>query len=289
MKISVSSYSFQQYINSGKMKQSDVIPKAHELGFEAVEFTDLLPCENPSYEQQVRYSEEIRNSAEKYGMTINAYTVGANLYQPSKEASETEVKRLLRQLDIAKILGAKVFRHDVAFSLGNARSFDEIVPTAAANARAVSEYAESLGIITCTENHGYISQDSDRVERFFNAVNHKNFGLLVDMGNFACVDEDSTSAVSRLAPYAVHAHAKDMAIYSDAKLPHTMPTRGGNRLRCMIIGYGDIPIKKCIRILKKAGYDGYISIEFEGIEDCIFGIKTGFENLKRYIKEVEEE
>ena len=37
MKISVSSYSFQQYINAGKLAHFDVIQKAHDMGFEAIE------------------------------------------------------------------------------------------------------------------------------------------------------------------------------------------------------------------------------------------------------------
>ena len=41
--------------------------------------------------------------------------------------------------------------------------------------------------------------------------------------------------------------------------------------------------------MKRAGYDGYLSIEFEGKEDCIYGITTGFANLKKYINEVESE
>ena len=40
-----------------------------------------------------------------------------------------------------------------------------------------------------------------------------------------------------------------------------------------------MPIKRCLAILKKAGYDGYVSIEYEGAEDCIEGIKRGIENL----------
>ena len=51
------------------------------------------------------------------------------------------------------------------------------------------------------------------------------------------------------------------------------------------VGYGDIPIEKCIKILKNAGYDGYISIEYEGSEDCIEGIKKGFDKLKSYLNE----
>ena len=66
-------------------------------------------------------------------------------------------------------------------------------------------------------------------------------------------------------------------------------TRGGNWLRGAIIGQGNVPVKQCIRIMKRAGYDGYLSIEFEGKEDCIYGITTGFANLKKYINEVESE
>jgi sugar phosphate isomerase/epimerase len=49
---------------------------------------------------------------------------------------------------------------------------------------------------------------------------------------------------------------------------------------------GDIPVKQCIAILKRAGYDGYLSIEYEGKEDCIEGIKTGFKNLTKFLEEL---
>ena len=41
MKISVSAYSFQQYISAGKMSVMDTVKKAHEMGFEAIEFLDM--------------------------------------------------------------------------------------------------------------------------------------------------------------------------------------------------------------------------------------------------------
>ena len=80
MKISVSSYSFQQYISAGKMTQLDAVAKAHELGFEAIEFIELEPCENPTLEQQIEYAKLIRAEADKDSMEINAYTIGATMY-----------------------------------------------------------------------------------------------------------------------------------------------------------------------------------------------------------------
>ena len=43
-------------------------------------------------------------------------------------------------------------------------------------------------------------------------------------------------------------------------------SRAGNYLRGTIIGHGNVPVKQCLHILKSAGYDDTISIEFEGME-----------------------
>jgi hypothetical protein len=39
------------------------------------------------------------------------------------------------------------------------------------------------------ENHGFFCQDSERVEKLITQVGKENFGALVDIGNFLCVDE----------------------------------------------------------------------------------------------------
>lgn len=293
MKISVSSYSFAQYIAKGLMTELDCVTKAKELGFDTIDFTELKPCQNPTLEQQLEQAKKIREKADELGMNIEAYFVGAHLYYETPEENEAEVKRVCAQLEVAKVLGCKIMRHDVCYRLtttGNGRSFDLQLPTIAENCRKISEYGQKLGIKTCVENHGYIAQDSDRMERLFNAVNHDNFGLLVDFGNFSCADENHVTAVSRVAPYAINAHAKDMHIYSGKKTgPGFFPTRGGNTLRGAIIGHGNVPVKQCIRAMKRVGYDGYLCIEFEGKEDCIMGITEGFAILKQYVAEVEAE
>ena len=292
MKLSVSSYSFSQYIKNGKLTQLSCVAKAKEMGFDGIEFTDLKPEGERNLENQLLYAAEIKAEAERVGIDIVAYTIGANLYKPTEEEREAEVERVKSQLDVAAVLGAKVFRHDVCYKEkvdGVLTSFDKMLPTIAAAAREISEYAKELGIVTCTENHGFIAQDSDRVEKLFNTVDCDNYGILVDMGNFACADEDSAKAVSRLAPYAVHVHAKDFKKRAFGEPDYAgeayIVTRGCNKLCACAVGDGDIPVSQCVAILKRAGYDGYLSIEFEGLGDCITEIAKGREFLLNIIGE----
>ncbi len=291
MRLAVSSYSYQQRIKSGEMTQLDAVKAARDMGFEGIEFTDLTPVPNPTREQQIAYAKEIRAEAEKQGIEIVAYLIGANLYTGSPETDAAEVARVKGQLDVAAALGARLLRHDVCSSewVGDRFvGFARMLPTIAQNARQITEYAQTLGIRTCSENHGRIAQDSDRVERLYYAVDHENYGILVDMGNFACADEDSVHAVSRLAPLAIHAHAKDFV-----RIPYGTPvaegakvfrTRGCNQLMGCALGDGTIPVAQCVAILKAANYDGYITIEFEGNGDCMTEIARGLERQKAYVQ-----
>ena len=109
------------------------------------------------------------------------------------------------------------------------------------------------------------------------------------MGNFLCADENPAMAFARVAPYAIYVHAKDFIVKPfDACDPGegAFRTRGGNFLRGTIVGHGNVPVKQCMYQLKKAGYDDYISIEFEGMEPVFEALRIGLANLKRYWSEI---
>jgi sugar phosphate isomerase/epimerase len=38
-----------------------------------------------------------------------------------------------------------------------------------------------------------------------------------------------------------------------------------------------------VQTLKRNGYDGYLCIEFEGMEDALKGIRIGCANLQRFV------
>ena len=283
MKYALSIYSLSREVKKGNLDWFGVMDKAKELGFDGVEFIesgfpDKTPC--------IKTAKKYREYADKIGIEIS------NLAVPADLLNDTDAyDKLCRWVDVAEALGVKTMRHDITGGIKDRtwQGYRDIVEKVADVCRKVAEYAKTKGIKTMTENHGYFSQDSDRVELLVNTVASDNFGLLVDMGNFLCADENPSVAVGRCAPYAFYVHAKDFIVKSGAD---TNPgksffmSRGGNYLRGTIVGHGDVPVKACLGALKKVNYDGWISIEFEGLEDPCEAVSLGLENLKRYVGEV---
>lgn len=285
MKTCVSSYSFSQVTSKGEYNQLTIMQLAKDMGFDAIEFTDLNA---PEGKTELEFAAELKAESDRLGLPIAAYTIGADLL--NAENLDDEIARLKAKVDVAAVLGAKVMRHDATGGYKDDRKhfmgFDQALPTLIKGYTAVTEYAASKGIATAVENHGYFAQESLRVEKLICGVGHPNFGALVDVGNFACADDPSQVAVGRMAPFAKHVHVKDFHIKSGCGVNPGrgfFRSRGGNYLRGAIIGHGDIPVKQCLWALKNAGYDGYVSVEFEGMENCLDGIAIGLENLKSMI------
>ena len=61
-------------------------------------------------------------------------------------------------------------------------------------------------------------------------------------------------------------------------------TTAGNYLRGAIVGHGDVDIPEVAKTIKNANYSGYISIEFEGMEECKKASKIALDNVRRLFK-----
>jgi sugar phosphate isomerase/epimerase len=285
MKIGVSSYSFSRLVKSGALAQVDVIHKAKEIGFDVIEFSTIAVPEGKTLPA---FAAELRAEAERVGMAIVNYTIGADFLRGAQGNLAAEIERVKREVDLAAILSAPGMRHDATFGWPadhvGPKSFEAALPRLAEGCRAVTEYAASKGIKTMVENHGFFCQESFRVEKLVTAVDHPNFGVLVDMGNFLCADEEPVSAVARLLPFAFHCHAKDFHVKPGTDVAPGQgwfQSRAGNYLRGAIIGHGNVPVLQCLKVMQRDGYQGVLSIEYEGIEDVLMGIQIGHDNLRR--------
>jgi inosose dehydratase len=282
MKLGVSSYSLSRAIQSKQMTVLEAIQWMADQGAQHVEIVpigfDLV--ENPDL------IDTIRRKTEEVGMDISNYAVGANFLKPTVEETEQEIRKVMAHVDIAYRLGVKRMRHDVAFRPipeTSVKQFEADLPRLIEPCRRIADYAAQFGITTSLENHGYFIQSPERVIRVMHEVDRSNFMITMDVGNVMCVDADSVCSVQSLLPYASMVHLKDFYYRSSRENPGEgwFPTSHGNFLRGAIVGCGDIEMPEVIRLIRNSDYNGYISIEFEGMEDCLTGTRIGLENARR--------
>ncbi|WFA83913.1 sugar phosphate isomerase/epimerase family protein [Paenibacillus amylolyticus] len=287
MKVGLSTYSLQQALDRKELNVPDAIRWIADQGGEHVEIVPMgfSLIDNPEL------IDEIKAVAKEVGIDISNYAIGANFaVQEDAEALEQEIQNVMRHVDVAAALGVKLMRHDVAFRPapeGTVAQFEIDLTVLVKACQRIADYAADFGITTSVENHGYYVQSSERIQRLLHETARSNFKTTLDVGNFLCVDEDPVSAVKNNIPYASIVHAKDFYWRPSYRNPGEgwFQTSHGNYLRGAIVGHGDIDMPEVFRVLKKSGYDGYISVEFEGMEDCKTASRIAMENVRRLWEE----
>jgi sugar phosphate isomerase/epimerase len=289
MKSCISTYSYHRLYADGSFTRFDAIDKTKELGCDGVEF--VLDDTTPDGSTPREYALALTAHAKEVGLEVPIYTTGANFFVKDPEQ---EVERICKHIDIASECGIPLLRHDITWNYypeyEGVKTYQNVIEAVAPVISKVADYAKSKGVMTCSENHGRLMQDSNRMVELFNAVNNKNYGFLCDIGNFGGVDEDCFTSVSRLMELIVHVHAKDCftrsgMMYNPGRGYNL--SRGGNYRRATVFGHGNVPTFQILNAIRASGYDGYVSLEFEGMEPCMEGVTIGTENLQRMIRDIE--
>lgn len=285
MKFGISTYSLYNAYTAGELTLEGVIETIAELGAEHVEIVPL----GYNLVDQPELIDVILQTAKRVGIELSSYAIPANFSGLDDEAFEQEVSRVKSEVEVCAKLGITKMRHDIAISDDISMShFLEELPRLVEACRQIADHAATFNITTSIENHGFYVQHSDRVQAIVHEVNRSNFRTTVDVGNFLCADEDPVIAVAKNIKMASMVHVKDFYIRPSHLLLEEgwFRSSGGNWLRGAILGQGDIDIPSILKLVKESGYDDYISLEFEGIEECKQGTRLGLEYLKRVWKSI---
>ncbi|NLM76963.1 MAG: sugar phosphate isomerase/epimerase [Ruminococcaceae bacterium] len=289
MKPCVSVYSFYPAYRRQEIQFMDIIPKAKEIGFEAMEFIDL-PV--PEGEDIMAFARKVAERCAASDIKIVQYSPHADFLLGSNKDPWAEAERIKKQIDVAEVLGAFGVRHDHAWRFEDPRrqNYTDALNVIVDPIRSVAEYGAAKGIRTMSENHGRMFQNGKVMEELVRAVNHDNYGILLDIGNNVTVDADPLEGVAIMAPYCMHVHAKDF-FTRPGHYPNPGDgwgrTKHGNFFRGTIFGQGILNMPQTFRILQEANYDGYVSLEFEGSEYAFFAVETGYKNIIRCLTSLE--
>lgn len=203
-----------------------------------------------------------------------------------------EVEKLKGFVDVAAAMGARMFHHTLVPSLRHTAEhmpiFKKIIPQLISACEEICDYAAKYNITCVYEDQGFVINGVRAYEEFYLSLNRPNKGIVADLGNILFVGEKPQDFTGHFAPLVKHVHVKDYL----AK-PGSDPFPGnewylsanGDYLRGTIIGHGTVDFVQTMKILLRAGYDGYYSIEFDGIEPPEISIVNGLRNLRYYYEE----
>ena len=290
MRLGFSSYSFQTALTDETASLFDVLRWIAEQGAEHLEIAVLndgpsSPLPNLSWSPQ--QIQELRHQAGQYGVALSGMCVSSDLLAPDGSLDQSELDRLQDYVRLAADLGITRLRHDVTGSRApegdDSADFDDALPVLARGCQQITQYAAHLGVVTAVENHGYFVQASERVRRLVRAVGDPNFGTVLDVGNFVCVDEDPVIAVSANLPYAVAVHLKDFYVRAYDPGHGWFRSRGGRYLRGAILGQGDLDLQQIFDLVRQSDFDGDVAIEFEGLEPCFVACGAALQHARQQL------
>ena len=289
MKIGITSYSLSNALCDGRLAPLDAITWAAKHGAECFE---LSPGNTfPIYDDGM--PEKCAARAREEGIMLSSYTIGASFIKETAEERAAEVARVKQEVDIAARLGVGCMRFDVGWRTpeqATLENFEKDLPPAAECCREIADYAHQFGIVTTVENHGFHFQGAERIQRLIYAVGRPYYRTTLDVANFSCVDEDNLASVRMNIGLAAMIHLKDF-FYRPCGNPPVgggwFRTRGGIPLHGTIIGDGSLDLRSICKVIRESGYDGCVSVEFEGMEDCFVDTEMGLKNAFKLLKDKE--
>lgn len=239
----------------------DFAQKANELGFDGIEYVSQL------YTKELEKSDDqnaameallktLKANSEKYNVANVLIMVDGegHLATLNDEERAQTVENHKKWVDAAKYLGC----HSIRVNAHGEGSYEEVAEAAVKGLTALSTYAASQGINVLVENHGGYTSNGQWLAEVMTKVNMPNCGTLPDFGNF-CMTEGYGSINSKECedPYDIYKGVTELMPFAKAVSAKSYDFDAeGNQPK--------IDYAKMLKIVKDAGYEGFIGVEYEG-------------------------
>lgn len=239
-KYSLAAYSYRELFKKGTTV-ADFIGDCAKFGLEGTELT--------SYYFPADVSDaSLRETAAlcfRLGLDVSGTAIRNEFAIPSGEKRDAEIKQTKQWIDRAAVLGAPVIRI-FAGHVQKGQSEDEAHKLMVDGMEECCAYAGQKGIYLALENHGGPTATAEGLLKLVRAVKSPWFGVNLDSGNFH--SDDPYAELAAIAPYALNAQVKIVTSGPDKK---KVPT----------------DYAKIAKILRDAGYRGYVVLEYEEAGD----------------------
>jgi L-ribulose-5-phosphate 3-epimerase len=268
-RLAVSTYSYWHF-KPEKYPIEKVIEHAAALGFDGVEILHRqMADESPAYVNGLKKA-AFRNSIDLVMLSIHQ-----DFVSPDPAERQQAVAHTIRCIDLAAQLGIPSIRLNSG-RWNSIASFDDLMKVKGDEPplpghtddeafkwcidaiQACLPAAEKAGVLLALENHWGLTTRPENLLRIYQAVRSPWLGINLDTGNFP---GDPYAGIELLAPHAVIVQAKTYY--------------GGGEWYTL-----DLDYPRIAAILRRANFQGWVSLEMEGKEPAATAVPRSLEVLR---------
>ena len=245
-------YSFLRYLDPGKMTMEEFILKGVEMGVDGVDMTAYW-----FKSTDTDYLLSLRHLAFKNGMPFTGVGSGPDMLVADRDRRREALDEIKAWVDHTDVLGAshmRVFAGILPKGATLAQGLDWTTETM----KAACDYAAKKGVVLGVETHAGITQRAENALELLRRVDSPYAGITLDITHFhGDSDEDMYKQIEACIPYATQTHIRD---HFDNRNP--------------------IDLDRVWQMFAKAGYKGYMSLEYQGREDPMTAAPKMVEQMK---------
>ena len=230
-------------------------------GYKCAIALDADPSETAAVKKLLRES----------NLEVACLTPYLNLFNSVDEAErKTECERLKKVILLAEAFNAPSIRvYGGKFVTGETDESGFKIAQLVKSMRECGDFAKAHNVRLCMENHfGTMTTTATQSAEIARLIDHSNVGLLYDQANIAFFPAEEFEEAIRLQVGKIfHVHVKDL-VYKEAagqlvcsEVSHIKESE--RTVSSRIPGEGILDWPSILPSLKKSGYDGWLSLEYE--------------------------
>ncbi len=221
----------------------EIVSTASDLGYNGIEIRGILgELYAPEMEPfSAAHIEETKQRLKRLSLEIPCLASSCNLND------DADVDKAKAYVDTASAIGTPYIR--LLGDLSPAPSGDISLKVIASNLEEIAIYAKDKNVMPLIETNGFFAK-TKALGAMFKSFDHPNVGILYDIHHpYRFFGEEPAYTIDNLGPFIKHVHIKDSVME-------------GKKVRYKMVGEGDLPVAKTIRLLENAGYKGHYSLEW---------------------------
>jgi sugar phosphate isomerase/epimerase len=239
------------------MTFEDFLLKAVEMGLPAVDMTVYYLRST-----DLEYLHALRSLAYKHALALSGVACAASMVQADTPKRTEVVNQIKKWVDVTDALGTSHLRV-FGGKLPEGSTMQQGVDSIIESMKIACDYAGKKGISLGLENHSGITQSADICLEVMDNVNSPYAGINLDITNFIpTATQDAYAQIAACLPYA----------------------SGNIHIRDVFYDHTPVDMGRVWQMFARAGYQGYVSAEYEQTFPESLPPETGVPKLVEEIK-----